>query len=79
MQVTETLCFTEHAIPELDNLDDHNGRFSIYHHTHSVSLLTAVSVVYSVYSPVEQRSDSLLSLLVYSHSDSALSGVRGLI
>ena len=44
-----------------------------------VSLLTAVSVVYRVDSVVEQRCASLLSLLVYSHSDSALSGARGLI
>lgn len=35
--------------------------------------------MYSVDSPVEQRCASLLSLVVYSHSNSALSGVKGLI
>jgi len=40
--------------------------------------LTAVSPVYSEDPPVQQRAEEL-NLLVYSQTDSDLSGVRGLI
>ncbi len=41
--------------------------------------LTAVFPVYSEDPSVQQRTDSVLSLLVYSVTDPVLSGVRGLI
>jgi len=43
----------------------------------TMKILTSVCWVYSVYPAVEQRSDSLLCLLVHVHSDPALSGVTG--
>ena len=41
--------------------------------------LTTVSPVYREDSPVQQRAASLVNLLVYYQTDSALSGVRGLM